>query len=121
MTDSEGVYVNRLSRAKLLARSIINDEVDLLIACRDLAGMRDQLAFLPESVIDVVVAVSSETDGLPLGGERTFWNAENLKEKDAEAADYRERVRSVVKSAAKELYECIEAIEQQGSFRCRST
>lgn len=81
----------------------LSGELDPLQACRDMVALRVGLPNVPESVMDTFIAVASEVDDLPLGGERAEWSPDALKAKDAEAVDYRARVETVVRAAMKEL------------------
>jgi len=95
-------------RAKEIARRTINGDYDLLLACRDLASMREQLSCIPEDMIDTFIAVASEVDALPIGAERKEWEAGALRVKDIEAENYRERVRGVVTEALHQLLAAID-------------
>ena len=53
--------------------------------------------------MDIFVGIASEVDDLPLGSEREAWAVAASKSKDAEAADYRERVRAVVEASLRRL------------------
>jgi len=92
-----------VERAQAIAKKALAGELDPLMACRDLAALRAGLVTVPEGTLDVFVAIASEIDDLPLGSERELWAAEVLETKDAEAADYRGRVSSVVSTALREL------------------
>lgn len=86
-----------------IAQRTLDGRYDLLLACRDLAALRLQLSNVPEDVMDTFVAVSSEVDALPIGDERQHWSPEALRKKDAQAENYRVRVREVVNEALQEL------------------
>lgn len=90
-------------RAKDIARWVLSGAYDPLLACRDLAGLRTELPGVADEIIDIFVGVASEIDDLPIGSERERWSADALKAKDAEAGDYRERVREVVEEAFRRL------------------
>ncbi len=90
-------------RAKDIARRVLGDGYDPLLACRDLADLRDRLPGVADEIMNTFVGVASEVDDLPIGREREQWAAEALKAKDVEAADYRERVRAVVEESLRGL------------------
>lgn len=92
MTDA----VERLRR---IAKDVIGGQYDPLLACREIADVREQLMAVADEVMDVFVAVASEVDGLPIGPERAHWTAESLRVKDLQAADYRAQVGSRVAEA----------------------
>lgn len=90
-------------RAKEIACGVLGGGHDLLLACRDLAGLRGQLPEVVDEIMDTFAGVASEVDDLPIGIERAHWSAEALRAKDVEAAEYRERVRKVVEEALRKL------------------
>jgi hypothetical protein len=92
-----------VDRAKEIAAKSLSGGYDLLLACRDLADMRDELPCVPGELMDVFVGIASETDGMPIGREREHWATEPLRLKDLEAGDYRNRVRDIVAKALREL------------------
>src|SRR5262249_24400691 len=93
-----------IARAKKIAKMVLEDQHDPLLACRELADFEDELsAVLPRDVLDVFVAVSSEVDDLPSGSERAHWAEDPLHAKDLQAATYREQVRSKVGKALRVL------------------
>jgi hypothetical protein len=92
-----------VAKAREIARRTLDGEYDLLLACRDLAILREGLAGIPRSLMDTFIAVDSETADLPIGPERTLWSAGALARKDAEASAYREQVRDAVTTALREI------------------
>jgi hypothetical protein len=90
-------------RAIEVARRTLEGEYDLVLACRDLAGLRRRLPDVADEIMNIFVGVASEVDELPIGVERKHWATDALIAKDAEAADYRERVRGTVVEALQEL------------------
>ena len=92
-----------LSAARRIAEETLAGRYDLLLACRDLAALRRDLSFLPDRVMDVFVAVASETDELPIGIERRQWAVSALHGKDEEASSYRDRVSDAVAAALGEV------------------
>ena len=98
---------NAVERARELARGTLAGELDPLLACRDLAALRTRLAGVPEGAMDTFIAVASEVDDLPIGSDRQYWAPAALSAKDAEAADYRTRVKDVVLAAMKELLDAV--------------
>ena len=101
--------VSPIDRAKRIARETLAGEHDILQACRDLAALRLSLLHLPEDALDAFIAVSSEVDDLPLGAEREHWAPDVLRAQDAEAEEYRERIRPRVYEALRELIEVLDA------------
>jgi hypothetical protein len=97
-----------VERARDIARRTLEGELDPLVACRDLAALRTGLLNVPESTFDTFVAVASEIDDIPVGRARQHWAPDALKTKDAEAADYRARVKGAVFAALKELVAALE-------------
>jgi len=116
MTDDHVNDPESLERARQIAKRALNGKHDLLLACRDLAALRAQLPALPEDALDTFVAVASEVDDLPIGSERQHWAADALKRKDAEAQEYRERVRGAVTDALQKLLTVLESAAQNRSY-----
>ncbi|MBY0493556.1 MAG: hypothetical protein K2Y23_05035 [Cyanobacteria bacterium] len=94
-----------VARARQIAKRVLGGEDDPLLACRELADMREELSDVADEVVDVFVAVASEIDDLPIGRERVHWATQSLREKDLEAADYRARVIVQVDEALRRLLE----------------
>lgn len=102
-----------IARARQIAKRVLEDHGDPLVACRDLVDIQEQLrSVVTEEVLDVFVGVDSEVDGLPIGPERAYWAEESLRAKDLLAADYREQVRGEVEEALRAL---LEVTGRQGS------
>lgn len=98
-----------VKRARQIAEKVLEGQFDPLLACRELVDLRDQLPMVGDEVMDVLRAVDSEVDGVPIGPEREHWSAGSLRVKDVEAAGYREQVRSVVSDALRTLLEATES------------
>jgi hypothetical protein len=81
-----------VDRARAIARKTVEGDYDVLLACRDLADVREEIPSIPDELMDVFVGVASEIDGLPIGHEREHWAEEALKSKDRQVMEYRERV-----------------------------
>jgi len=96
-----------IQRARQVAKNVLAGQYDPLLACREIADIRDQLPAIANEVMDVFVAVASEVDDLPIGPERANWSAESLRVKDLEAANYREQVRAQIGQALQDLLEAI--------------
>jgi hypothetical protein len=90
-------------RAKEIALRSIDGNYDLLLACRDLARLRDGMPCVPDDLMDVFIGVASEIDGLPIGAEREHWAAEPLRLKDILVTTYREQVTDGVMKALRAL------------------
>jgi hypothetical protein len=92
-----------VERAKEIARRVLVEGYDPLLACRDLVQLRQQLPGVADEIMDTFVGVASEVDDLPIGSEREHWATAALESKDAEAARYRERVRAAVENSLQQL------------------
>lgn len=101
-------------RARNIARRVLRDGYDPLLASRELAAVTRQLTQIPHEVRRVFEGVASETDELPLGRERVNWSLEALLEKDPEASAYREQVRAVVGEACQLLLNALESSDPAG-------
>jgi hypothetical protein len=116
MTDDHVNDPESLERARQIAKETLDGKHDLLLACRDLADLRARLPALPEDSLDTFVAVASEVDDLPIGSARKYWAADALKVKDAEAEEYRQRVKDTVTAALRKLLTLLEVGEQGRSY-----
>jgi hypothetical protein len=103
LSESAANDPEALQRAHDIARQAIAGEMPLLLACRNLADLRAGLSGVAEGTLDTFVAVASETDTLPIGDERQYWEAAALLAKDREAAEYLERVKDAVEEALRQL------------------
>jgi hypothetical protein len=92
-----------IERARQIAKKVLAGEYDPLLACREIAMMKDDLAAVPDDVMTGFRAIDSEVDGLPLGPERAYWDKEALREKDLSAANYREQVREGIEEDLRAL------------------
>ncbi|HEU4591418.1 MAG TPA: hypothetical protein VFS13_10970 [Steroidobacteraceae bacterium] len=90
-------------RAKEAARRALDDECDLLLACRELSQLKSHLGDVPGDVVDIFVGVASEIDDLPIGTERMRWSLDALATNDVKARKYRDEVRDIVVNALKRL------------------
>lgn len=96
-------------RARNIARRVLHDGYDPLLASRELAGLSRHLEAVPADVRDDFEGVASECDDLPLGHERMNWSLAALAEKDKEAQHYRERVGPVIAKACQALLNALES------------
>ena len=92
-----------LQRARQIATKAIAGEVPLFLACRDLAALRSRLSSLPPGTLDAFVTIASETETLPIGEERRYWEAKALLAKDREAAEYLGRVKHMIEDDLKQF------------------
>jgi hypothetical protein len=68
-----------------IAQSILDGKVRPLIGARMLAGYVNPLkAEISFEAWSTVVAIASETDGMPIGAERQYWAPEPLRERTRE-------------------------------------
>ena len=80
---------NPVENAADIARRVLQGTYDPLLACRDLADLKNGLTEVSSDILDTFTAVSSELDGVPLGAERTYWAKEALALRDARRERYR--------------------------------
>jgi hypothetical protein len=86
--------------ARQIAKRVLDDQYDPLLACRDLVDIREQLlSTVSAEVMDVFVAVESGVQDLPIGPGRAHWAEASLRVKDKQAANYREQVRNRIEGA----------------------
>ncbi len=107
MTGPSEANAVAIARAKAIAFLTISGDYDLLLACRELFDLRDELPAISDEIADVFASVSSEVDELPIGAERAGWNTDALEAKDKEAHDYRLQVGDTVREALWKLLEVL--------------
>jgi hypothetical protein len=100
-------------RAEMLAQAsaLIAGDLSLIVVARRLKGFRDGVEPEIGAVLDVFVAIDSETDALPVGKERALWNSEALARKDEEIIAAERRWSDEAVMAATQLVHLL----QQGS------
>jgi hypothetical protein len=102
MDDSE------YARSKVIeiASAMLDGSMRPLLGARNLVGyfFRLQKEIDPKT-FNFIRGVSSECDGLPIGEERKYWAEDALRQKDAKALDYENRIRSELMQIAAELRE----------------
>jgi hypothetical protein len=87
-----------------IAKSMIDGEIRPLLGARLLCYRFQQLKDeIDPETWRFIIGVASETDGLPIGPERSHWAPEALSEKDKEADDYEQRVGDGLLQVAQEL------------------
>jgi hypothetical protein len=91
-----------------LATGLIAGDLGLIAVARKLNGFRDGVEPEISSLLDVFVAIHSETDALPVGNVRALWNAEALARQDKEISAAEERWRDRAVAAATQLVHLLE-------------
>lgn len=95
------------AHAKALAtvKAMLAEALPLVEGCREmvrlLGGLHPKLAGSEAALI--FVAVESETDTHPVGDARLHWNADTLRERDAELDGYLDSVRGAVLDACRDF------------------
>ena len=92
-----------IERAKEIARRVLDERYDPLLACRDLADLRLGLQGVADEIMDTFIGIASEVDGVPLGSERQYWAEDALRLEDTKTADYRGQVRASVEESLRRL------------------
>ncbi len=99
--------MNQDAKAEVLrvAAGIVRGEIEMVDGARFLvrrfgdAGLRND----PDAV--TIVGFESETDNLPVGSQRAYWNPDALVAKDAQREAYVARVGATVLAACQALVE----------------
>jgi len=80
--------MSNIKRMIEIAESILSGETGIIEGSRELASLSRgvEQALLQEDIL-TFVGIDSQTDHLPIGTQRTHWNAEALKNKDIEIAE----------------------------------
>jgi len=90
------------------ARGMIEGRVPLVEGCRTLVRLRCQAELGPNSALQAIAGIESETDDYPIGTVRVEYAAELLARLDAEISNYLEKVRPVALSACREIIKELE-------------
>jgi len=96
------------ARMRALANGVVTGDVGLILAARELQGFRDGVEPEIGDLLDVFVGLNSETDALPVGPERSLWNAEALVRKDEEIRVMEQQWRERAVDAARQLVRLLE-------------
>jgi len=99
-----------------LARGFLSGEIALIAVARELHGFRDGVDAEIARLIDVYVAIVSETDALPTGEERTLWNAEALVRQAELISAAEQRWRDSAVAAAMQLVSLLERDSYDDTF-----
>jgi hypothetical protein len=83
----------------------LRGEAKVLLGVRKLCRLHYELFDQIDDDFILFIGVDSETDGLPLGDERKYWNEKVLIKKDKEIAEYETRVKQEVLDACRKLIE----------------
>ena len=92
-----------LEMALRIASDVLDGKVDIISGCRRILTYRSRVRGVSDEAWDVVTAIASETDDVPLGAVRDAWDADALATKDADAAAYVERIRPAAREAFAEI------------------
>jgi len=92
-----------LDMALRIASDVLDGKLDIISGCRRVLSYRSQIRGVSDEAWDVVTAIASETDDIPLGDVRNAWDPGALATRDAEAAEYIERVRPAAREAFGEI------------------
>lgn len=92
-----------LELVKKIATQALDGEIHLLLACQKLSNETAKVQNLPREITVVFDAIASESDGLPIGDERKYWEPGALLEKDKEIKKYLQEVEPVLRDALEKL------------------
>ncbi len=84
-------------------RAVIDGDVGVIAASRKLRDLHCQMFQDVDDDFRIFIGIESETDHLPVGDERQYWNAAVLSEKDKEIAEYEDKKMKVVIESCKKL------------------
>ena len=92
-----------LDMALRVASDVLDGKVDIISGCRKVLSYRSRIRGVSDEAWDVLTAIASETDDIPVGDVRDRWDPGALAMKDADAAAYIERVRPAAREAFGEI------------------
>jgi hypothetical protein len=91
-----------------LASGLVAGDLSLVPVARKLSAFRDGVKSEIGALLDVFVAIHSETDAMPIGEERALWNTEALVREDRRISAAEERWRHKAVTAAKQIVRLLE-------------
>ena len=123
----EGEYL-AFTRGKIvaIAQAILDEEISIIAGSRKLSDYSSGLykvedGFLDEEYFTPFDAVASETYHFPVDWERKNWSEEALKRKDAEIAEFEDRVREKIFAACRVLISRYEVFSPAPNHRLNPT
>jgi hypothetical protein len=101
---------HKLLRARVLrvTKALLAGQTGVIEASRELSPLRHEADPRIAEILLVFAGIDSETDSLPIGEVRQYWNGESLKRKDREIAEAEQFYRESAMNAATELLRAIE-------------
>jgi hypothetical protein len=100
-----------MSRTEAISvlREMISGKLDLVVGCRRVVKMQNQVPMPDTEAWRTIVGIESETDDVPIAEERAGWDPESLKEKENEVRAYLDDVRPMLLNACRKVLEELEA------------
>ena len=103
-TDEYKDHILALQRDVLeICQSVIKGSTGVIDASRKLRNLHYQMFQNVDDDFRIFIGIESETDHLPVGDERQYWDVAVLSEKDKEIAEYEDKVIKVVVESCKKL------------------
>lgn len=92
-------------RGKIVAvcEMVLREQIGVIAGSRQLVSLGSALCGEHDEDFIPFLAVDSETDHLPVDGERRNWSIESLERKDKEISDYEASARSEVFESCRKL------------------
>lgn len=100
---------NSRTEAEILsvAKQLIVGRLGVIVASRRLSYLRHGAAHPIADLLDLFVALDSETDTLPIGDVRQYWSSEALERKDQEIEHAEAVYREMALETANRLVELL--------------
>lgn len=103
-TDEYKDHILALQRDVVeICQSVIKGSTGVIAASRKLKDLHYQMFQNVDDDFHIFIGIESETDHLPVGDERQYWDVTVLSEKDKEIAEYEDKVIKVVVESCKKL------------------
>ena len=87
----------------IVAKKIINNEIHPIMGCRELCNLYFRVDAQYEVLFTTIRTIESETDELPMGKPRKFYNKKYLAQLDREINDYLKEVKPMLDEACEKL------------------
>lgn len=90
---------------RLLAKQILDGEVDILAGCRAIVGVHRRSGRPDDEAMLILAGVEAETDEFPVGKEREAWDADALNALDGQRCRYLDGIEDQLRWALHQIEE----------------
>jgi hypothetical protein len=103
-SDERKNYILALQKEIVeICDAVIHGNAGVIFASRKLRDLHYQMFDNVDDDFRIFIGIESETDELPIGDERQYWDAAVLTEKDKEIAEYEKKAEKDVIESCRRL------------------